>query len=145
MPIYRKAIANAFGGEIEGESYNIDYLTDTMKVALCSDTYSPLQDNHEFFSSITGEVTGTGYTASGATLGTKTITFVTSSVFFGAANVTWANSTITARYAVIYKVGSSPATSPLFGYIDFGSNKQSSDGDFTLQWSGGNIFRVDIP
>lgn len=50
------------------------WASDTIKVALLTSSYTPNYDTHDFFDDITNEVTGTGYTAGGATLGSKTVT-----------------------------------------------------------------------
>ena len=73
--LYGKAFANLLGGESSGESSAVDYLSDTIKVALCTSSYSYNLDTHEFFNDVTNEITGTGYTSGGATLGSKTITY----------------------------------------------------------------------
>jgi hypothetical protein len=56
-----------------------DWDTDTIKVALTTSTYVPDIDVHDFFNDVTNEVTGTGYTAGGATLATPTLTYDTAS------------------------------------------------------------------
>jgi hypothetical protein len=125
----------------------VDWDTDTIKVMLCTSGYTPNQDTHIYKSSVTNEVTGTGYTAGGATLASKTITYDTATnvVILDAADVTWASSTITARYAVIYDdAGASDAAKVLLGYVDFGSDQSSTAGNFTLTWDATGIFRVTV-
>ena len=47
----------------------VDFDTDTIKVALLTSSYTPDQDAHDYFNDVSSaEVTGTGYTAGGATL-----------------------------------------------------------------------------
>lgn len=53
---------------------NIDIDTDTIKCALTTSSYTPNLDTHDRFDDVTNEVTGTGYTAGGATLGSVTVT-----------------------------------------------------------------------
>ena len=142
-----KAILNAFGGETEGESVSIDYLTDDIRVLLCTTTFTPDQDTMEFYSDITNEVAdGSGYTTKGELLATKTLgyTALTKVTKFDADNVVWSASTITAYYAVVYKDTGSAATSPLLGYIDFGQNYSSSSGDFTINWDSDGIFTSTV-
>ena len=125
----------------------VDWDSDTIKVMLCTSAYTPNQDTHIYKSSVTNEVTGTGYTAGGATLASKTITYDTATnvVILDAADVTWASSTITARYAVVYDdAGASDATKVLLGYVDFGSDQSSTAGNFTLTWDATGIFRVTV-
>lgn len=121
----------------------IDWDTDTIKVALTTSTYTPAPDTHAFFSDITNEVTGTGYSAGGATLASPTLTIVGASnyVELDAADTSWASSTITARYAIIYKSTGTAATSPLIGYVDFGADVSTSAGTFQITWDATGIAR----
>jgi hypothetical protein len=142
---YGKAIINAFGGETAGESISIDYLSDDIKVALMTSASTPSQDDQEFFADVLGcEVSesGTNYTQGGATLSDKTLGYTSGThvAKFDAADVTWGTSTITARWAVIYKDSGNDATSPLLGYVDFGQDYSSSSGSFTITWAEGGIF-----
>lgn len=135
---YTGYVEQAFAG-------GVNWTGDTIKVALVSDTYVPDQDVHEFWSSVVAnEVSGTGYTAGGITLVTKTIAFnpTNHSIVLSAANVSWPVSTITARYVVIYKDTGVAATSVLCGFADLGENKSSSNGDFNLNWSASGIFEI---
>lgn len=55
-------------------SGSINVASDTLKAAICSNSYTP-SPAHDFFDDITNEVIGaTGYTAGGATLTSKTVT-----------------------------------------------------------------------
>jgi hypothetical protein len=124
----------------------IDFDTDTIKVMLCTSTYVPNQDTHVYKDvSVTNEVTGTGYTAGGVALTTKTIAYdgTTNIIKLDADDVTWASSTITARYAVIYD--DSPASNkPLLGYVDFGADQSSSAGNFTITWDVNGILKITV-
>lgn len=125
----------------------IDWDTDTIKVALCTSTYTPNQDTDDYFNDVTNEVTGTGYTAGGETLASKTVTYTagTNTQAFDAADVSWASSTITARYAVIYvDTGGAASTDPLIGYVDFGEDVSSSAGTFSITWAAGGIFTITV-
>lgn len=139
--LYGSFMQKAFNKEI-------DWDTDTIKVALLTSSYTPNQDTHDYFDDVSGsEVSGTGYTAGGATLGSKTSTYDagTNVITLDAADVTWASSTITARYAVLYDAsGGSAATNPLIGYVDFGTDQSSSNGDFTITWDSTGIVRVTV-
>lgn len=117
--------------------------TDTLKVALVTSTYTPAV-THNFFSDITNEVTGTGYTAGGAALASVTVTQddVNNRGVLDAADVTWASSTITARGAVLYKDTGTASTSPLIAYFDFTTDKSSSASDFTIQWHADGIYYI---
>jgi hypothetical protein len=113
----------------------IDFDTDTIMVMLCTSTYTPNQDTHRYKSDITNEVTGTGYTATGQALTSKTVTYdaPSNTLTLSTANPSWAASTITARYAVFYDASpATDATRPLILYWDFGADVSSSSGTFTL-------------
>jgi len=123
----------------------VDWGTDTIKVMLCTSTYVPSQTAHQYKSSVTNEVTGTGYTAGGATLASKTEAIAGQVKTFDAADTTWSTSTITARYAVIYDAQTAvDATSPLLAYVDFGADVVSSAGTFTITWDAAGLFSVTV-
>ena len=81
--------------------------------------------------SVTNEVSGTGYTAGGNTL---TIAANPASsgttAFLDFADTTWTTATITARGALIYLANG--GTNPAVAVLDFGSDKTSTSGDFTI-------------
>jgi hypothetical protein len=126
----------------------IDWDTDTIKVALLSNAYTPDQDAHNYFDDVVAnEVTGTGYTQGGITLANKTNTYnsATNVIVLDADDVTWSSSTITARYAVVYDASpATNATRPLIGYVDFGSDQSSSNGNFTITWDATGIVRITV-
>lgn len=125
----------------------VDLDNDTIKVMLCTSTYTPNQDTHQYKSSVTNEVTGTGYTATGATLASTVVAYTagTNTLSFDAADTVWATSTITARYAVVYdSTPGSDATRPLICYIDFGADVISTGGNFTIVWDAAGIISVTV-
>jgi hypothetical protein len=126
----------------------IDWDTDTIKVALLTNAYTPDQDVHNYLDDVvTYEVSGTGYTAGGNTLANKTNSYnsATNVITLDADDTTWSSSTITARYAVIYDATpATNATKPLIGYVDFGSDQSSSNGNFTITWDATGIVRVTV-
>ena len=137
---YGNAIVKAFNKEI-------DWNSDTVKVALVTSTYTPNQDTHDYWNDVSGnEATGTGYTAGGVTLTNATVTYDsgTNVVKLDADDVSWTASTITARYAVIYVSTGDASTSPLIGYVDFGTDQSSSSGTFAINWSTNGIATVTV-
>jgi len=122
----------------------IDLDTNTIKVALCTSTYTPNQNTHDYFDDITNEVSGTGYTAGGATLGTKTVNTSSKTFTFDAADTVWSSSTITARYAIVYCSTGTASTSALIGYIDFGADVSSTAANFTITWNASGIFTQTV-
>lgn len=125
----------------------LDLDSDTIKVMLCTSSYVPNQDTHQYKSSITNEVTGTGYTAGGNTLTSTVVAYTTGTnvLNFDAADTVWATSTITARYAVVYdSTPGTDATRPLICYVDFGADVISSGGNFTIAWDALGIVSVTV-
>lgn len=122
------------------QASGLDYDTNVINVMLTTNTYTPNQDTHEFKSSVTNEVVGTGYTAGGSALASKTVTQTNNVVTLDAADVTWSASTITARRAVLYdNSGASDAARVLLLWVDFGQDEISSNGNFTIQWNASGI------
>ena len=136
-------IYNSFKAYIMDGSLDLD--TDDIQVALVTSSYTADQDAHEDFADITNEVVGTGYTAGGADLANEAVTIddTDNEGVFDADDVTWSSSTITARAAVVYYNTGTAATSLLICYIDFGSDKSSSSGDFTIQWNSEGILNLN--
>ncbi len=73
--LYAAHVARAYGGTSSGGTPAFDYLSDTIKLML-TDGYTPDYDSHAVKTDVTGEVTGTGYTAGGAALTTKTLSTI---------------------------------------------------------------------
>lgn len=139
---YGKALINVFGGETAGETRNCDWLSDTIKIMLCTSGYVPNKDTHEFHSDITNEVVGAGYTAGGATLASKTLVYDAANdrITFDAADATWA-SLLTFRYAVIYDdTPAASANKVLLAYIDFGADQSA----LTVQFDPAGILRIAV-
>jgi hypothetical protein len=83
--------------------------------------------------SVTNEVAGTGYSAGGNTLTISTNpTSTGTTAFLDFADTTWSTATITARGALIYLANG--GTNPAVAVLDFGSDKTSTAGDFTIQF-----------
>lgn len=211
LQLYRNA-ANSFVGGLTAGNAAIDWLSDTMKCMLCTSSYAPNLDTHKFKSDVTNEVTGTGYSAGGATIGSPTITYTAANSWattwatatayavgdivrptvgnghlymcivagtshastqptwptvnrqtvadntvtwaeigggisqFDLADASWAASTITARYAVIYDATpSTDATRPLIAVLDFGSDVSSSNATFQVAFDSRGLFAIPVP
>jgi len=131
-------------GKAEILRANIDLESDTIKVALVTSSYTPNIDTHENFDDITNEVSGTGYTAGGATLANKAVTVDTDDDegMFDADDVTWASASIVARGAIVYKSTGVASTSQLIGYVDFTEDKTASGGDFVIEWNAEGILNL---
>ena len=136
---YGKAFEHAF-------NKLIDFDTDTIKVSLHTSTYTPDQDADDYWDDCDNEVSGTGYTHEGATLANASITYTagTNVLKLDGDDVTWSSSEITARYAVVYVRETEDNASPLICYIDFGEDKSSDGGDFTITWHEDGICKVTV-
>ena len=119
----------------------IDLDTHTLKMALLTDSYTPLA-THANFAAISGEVTpGGGYTAGG-----KALTGVTFNQTSGIAelqcdDIVWSAASITARYGYLYDTQAVGVTNPSILLLDFGQNIISSSNDFTITIDVNGLFR----
>ena len=78
----------------------------------------------------TNEVAGTGYSAGGGTLTNVTPTTSGTTALTDFADLTFSSATITARGALIYN--DTAAGDPSVVVLDFGADKTSTAGDFTI-------------
>ena len=123
-----QAMCTSFKTELLGGVHDLD--TDEIKIALY--TSSATLDASTGAYTTTGETSGTGYTAGGNTLTGATISNpsgTTAVVDFD--NTQWLSSTITARGALIYNASKANRA---IAVLDFGSDKTSTAGDFTIQF-----------
>jgi hypothetical protein len=79
---------------------------------------------------VTNEVSGAGYSAGGGTLTRIDPTTSGTTAFTDFADLTFSTATVTARGALIYN--DSAAGDPSVVVLDFGSDKTSTAGDFTI-------------
>ena len=119
---FKKAILD---GEIDLASGT----TQTFKIALYTSAASLGAATATY--TTTNEVVGTGYTAGGNTLTVVPPTTSGTTAYVDFADTTWASATITARGAVIYRTGSPTIA---MAVLDFGEDKTSTNGDFTIQF-----------
>jgi len=112
------------GGQDLGTSGN------TLKIALYTSSASLGATTASYNNS--NEVSGTGYTAGGATLSSQAVAFDSTNqvAYFDAADPSWSSATITARGALIYNNTKSNAS---IAVLDFGSDYSSSNGTFQVQ------------
>ena len=106
--------------------------TKVYKIALFTSSATLGAGTTTYSGSTTGEVAnGGGYTTGGNTLTVSQIPTNGGSgttAFIDFADTTWTSATITARGALIYNSTDDTAVAVL----DFGSDKTSTDGDFTI-------------
>jgi hypothetical protein len=83
--------------------------------------------------STSDEVSGTGYSAGGNVLTVSQVpTSSGTTAFIDFADTTWTTATITARGALIYLANGT--TNPAVAVLDFGGDKTSTAGNFTIQF-----------
>lgn len=127
--IYQQCFGKAFSGQIV-------IGTDTIKVMLMTSSYTENKD-HDFRSDFTNEVSGTGYTAGGATATCSvTVDDTNDRMDLTLGGATWSSSTITARKAGYYKSrGGAASADEAIALNDFGSDVSTTAGTFTLSAS----------
>jgi hypothetical protein len=121
---------------------------DTFKIAMFTSSRTDANEDLTAYTT-SNEVTGTAYSAGGealasVTLGLSDNSGSTPTAFLDFADTTWATSTIAnARCAVVYNSTLSAAGTagdvthaalPSVCVLDFGGDKSSSAGDFTIQY-----------
>lgn len=123
-----QAICTSFKAELGQGIHNFTASTgDTFKIALYTSD-ATLNASTTAYSS-TNEVSGTGYSAGGATLTSVTPTTSGVTGIYDFDDVSWASSTITARGALIYN---STDSNRAVCVLNFGSDKSSSNSTFTI-------------
>jgi hypothetical protein len=129
----KKALANK----------EINWLSDDIRIMLCTSGYTPDQDNHAYKSSITNEVAnGNGYTTGGVALTSKTSTVngTTNVAAFDAADIALSAATFTTRWGVLYdNTPSTDATKPLIAFVDFGADQSPSNQTLNIVWNAAGI------
>jgi hypothetical protein len=127
-----QALCTSFKVGVLNGTFNFNTgTTQTFKVALYTSTATLGAATTAY--STTDEVTGTGYFAGGNTLTISQVpTSSGTTAFLDFADTTWPSATITARGAVIYLANGT--TNPTVAVLDFGSDKSSTAGDFTIQF-----------
>jgi len=119
---------------------------DTFKAALY--TNAATLDASTTAYSATNEVSGAGYTAGGEDLTNVDPSSSGTTAFTDFADVTWTTATITARGALIYN--STPNTTsisvsnPSVIVLDFGGDKASTAGDFTIVFPAADVSNAII-
>ena len=107
---------------------------DTFKIALYTNSATLNASTTAY--ATTNEVSGTNYTAGGQALNPVDPTSSGTTALLDFADETWANATITARGALIYNTTpnttSISLTNPAVIVLDFGGDKTSTAGNFTV-------------
>lgn len=126
-----QCMVTSFKAEILGGIQDLD--TDVIKIALYTSAAS--LDATTTVYSTSNEVVGVGYTAGGNTLASPTISTSGTTAYVDFADSSWTTATITARGALIYN---SSKANRAVAVLDFGSDKTSTAGTFTVQMPANN-------
>ena len=137
-------VYNKFKAHLLEGGYDFSNGGDTFKVMLHTSTFVPDQDNDAFIDDTSNEVSGTGYVAGGATLAGQAVTQenTDNEGVADGTDTSWASSTITARYATLYKSTGTASTSPVVCTWDFTEDKTSTNGTFTIQYNSEGIINI---
>ena len=120
-------ISISFRSQILLGEHDLD--TDSLKLALYTNAAS-LSDGTTVYTT-SNEVVGTGYSAGGVVLTGIDVTTDSSVAVVSITDAVVTASTITARGALIYNSSKSDKAIAVF---DFGADKSSTAGDFTIQF-----------
>lgn len=120
----------------------------TIKMALCTSSYTPDQDAHEYLDDITNECTGqTGYERKTLVLSDPTYDSSDNTTYLDCGDVTWSASDILARYAIVFVDTGIASTSVLIGNINFGTDShghddwESNSGNFVVTINEDGLFK----
>lgn len=135
----------AFFGLFFKSAFNkeIDLDSDTIKVMACTSSYAPNVDTHRYKSDVTNEISGTNYTAGGATVGSVVVSYdgASNTLKFDGDDASWPGAIPAARYLVVYDSSpASDATRPLIMLITFDADKQPSG----VQWNAAGLGSVTV-
>lgn len=118
----------------------------TPKVKLIDNTWTYNKDTATgYINEVTGEVTGTGYTAGGQALTSVTATYDTTAnaLVVDCADPSWSatGGALTARRAVFFIDSGTASTSPWFAMWDFGADVTATNAPFTVNIDATGVFR----
>jgi len=107
---------------------------DTFKLAMYTNSASFNAATTAYTTS--NEVSGSGYSAGGGTLTRVDPSVSSTTALTDFSDLTFTSATVTARGALIYNTttGSGSGTTDTVVVLDFGSDKTSTAGDFTIQF-----------
>ena len=121
-------MCTSFKKELMTATHNFTNSTgNTFKLALYDNNASFPASTTAYTTSI--EISGSGYSAGGGTLPNVTPTTGSTTAFTDFADLTFSTATITARGCMIYNDTNSDKS---VATIDFGGDKTSTAGDFTI-------------
>ena len=134
--VFDSFIADVFAGNCN--------TTHSYKAMLVTSAYTEDRGAHSKRSSITNEVTGTGYTAGGVTVTlTAAVNTTTHKLTLTIGTASWVTSSITARKLVIYRArGGASSVDELVACVDNGADLVSSSSAMT--WNA-STWEIPLP
>jgi hypothetical protein len=133
--IYDSFLSDVFAGNCTTAS--------TYKAMLVTSAYTEDRGAHSKRSSVTSEVTGTGYTAGGVSVTlTASLNTTTHILTLTIPAVSWASSTITARKLIIYRSTGTAANDNLVACLDNITDLVSSA--TTMTWNA-STWAIPLP
>lgn len=135
----------AYGHLTESVS-GIDWDNDEFKLVLLDDSYTPDINGDQFYSDLTGEVSGSGYTSGGKVIGSTGATYSGGELTFDGDDVSWDPVSLSGvRYGVVYdNTPSDPEDKQLAVLIDFGEDQSTgSGGNFNVAWHTDGIVTIE--
>lgn len=127
------AICTSFKAEILKGTHNLHTGGNTLKMALIkvspTGTYGAASTNYSNITGNSDEVSGTGYTATGATMTNSGVSTSGTTGIADFGNVSWSSATFSATAVMMYNSTASGAAIALW---DFGGTQSVSASTFTI-------------
>lgn len=127
---------------------SVDLNSDTFKLTLHTNAWTPNQDTNDFYDDATNELaTANGYTAGGVTLATPTLSYdsATQQVRWDVDDPSWTfTAAQTWRYAAIRKArGGAASADELIAYLDWATD-QTVNGPYSIQIDPAGLLYWDV-
>jgi hypothetical protein len=117
-----------------------------VKTLLVTDSYTHAYDTHNFRDDVeANEVSGTGYSAGGATLTGTELTLSSGVLTWDATDQSWGSSTISNAMAAInyFARGGASSADELISLSDFVTAVSTTNGTLLVAWHANGIFTWD--
>jgi hypothetical protein len=125
----------------------VDWVSDTIKLMLVTSAYTPNQDTHDYRDDVTGEISGTGYTAGGVSLTGKSRSYDsgTNEERLDADDIVFSSldPSTAFRWGVGYKArGGAASADELIFYVDFGADRDPNGAEYRIVWHANGILKL---
>jgi len=116
---------------------NVDIESDDIKIMLLDSNHTFSATDNVISDVNANEISGTGYSAGGKSLTTKSVT-QGGTTKYDADDVSWTSATFSDSHAVIYH----NTTNNLITSLDFGGSESVSGGTFKIEWDSAGIITI---